>query len=148
MLARWGPSDGTRREVPIACLQVCKWIGNSPQVAKKHYLQTTEEHFERALQGGAKCGAQEAQMRRSRDTHQGARTRKVGWRTAPKSLESVMLCRVLRRLARICQKAKRKCMGIEPTYDAVYTPYNGFEDRGDHQICKHLHRPAYTNSSR
>lgn len=26
---------------------VCAWIGNSPQVAKKHYLQVTDEHLER-----------------------------------------------------------------------------------------------------
>ncbi len=29
---------------------VCKWIGNSPQVASKHYLQVTEEHFQKAVQ--------------------------------------------------------------------------------------------------
>ena len=29
---------------------VCKWIGNSQPVAAKHYLQLTDEHFERALQ--------------------------------------------------------------------------------------------------
>lgn len=44
---------------------VCKWIGNSPQVARKHYLQMTEAHFDRALQatneGGAKSGAHVAQ---------------------------------------------------------------------------------------
>ncbi len=40
---------------------VCKWIGNSPQVARKHYLQTTDEHFERAIKGGAESGAQVAQ---------------------------------------------------------------------------------------
>jgi len=28
---------------------VCKWIGNSTQVANKHYLQTTDEHFARAV---------------------------------------------------------------------------------------------------
>ncbi len=28
---------------------VCEWIGNSPQVAAKHYLQTTEDHFTRAI---------------------------------------------------------------------------------------------------
>ena len=28
---------------------VCKWIGNSEPVAKTHYLQTTDEHFERAV---------------------------------------------------------------------------------------------------
>ncbi|MCA9188301.1 MAG: site-specific integrase, partial [Planctomycetales bacterium] len=27
---------------------VCAWIGNSRDVAKKHYLQVTDEHFERA----------------------------------------------------------------------------------------------------
>lgn len=40
---------------------VCKWIGNSPQVARKHYLQTTEEHFERATKSGAESGAPVAQ---------------------------------------------------------------------------------------
>jgi len=27
---------------------VCEWIGNTPDVARKHYLQTTAEHFRRA----------------------------------------------------------------------------------------------------
>lgn len=27
---------------------VCKWLGNSPSVAARHYLQVTEEHFEMA----------------------------------------------------------------------------------------------------
>jgi hypothetical protein len=27
---------------------VCKWMGNSPQVAHKHYLKVTAEHFEQA----------------------------------------------------------------------------------------------------
>ena len=29
---------------------VCKWLGNSPRVARAHYLQTTEEHFEQAAE--------------------------------------------------------------------------------------------------
>ena len=29
---------------------VTKWLGNSPKVALKHYLQTTEEHFAKALE--------------------------------------------------------------------------------------------------
>ena len=29
---------------------VCSWIGNSPKVAAKHYLQITEDHFEKAVQ--------------------------------------------------------------------------------------------------
>jgi len=27
---------------------VCEWIGNSEEVARKHYLQVTEEHFQKA----------------------------------------------------------------------------------------------------
>ena len=30
---------------------VTKWIGNSQPVAAKHYLQLTDEHFERAVEG-------------------------------------------------------------------------------------------------
>jgi hypothetical protein len=29
---------------------VCKWLGNSPQVAQKHYLKVTDDHFELAAQ--------------------------------------------------------------------------------------------------
>lgn len=35
---------------------VCAWLGNSESVAKRHYLQVHDEHFERA----AKCAAQTA----------------------------------------------------------------------------------------
>ena len=41
---------------------VVAWLGNSEPVAKKHYLQVTEDHFARALNepkiGGAKRGEQ------------------------------------------------------------------------------------------
>ena len=39
---------------------VCTWLGNSPAVAHKHYLQTTDEHFEQAanpVQNEAQHGA-------------------------------------------------------------------------------------------
>ena len=29
---------------------VCGWIGNSPRVAAKHYLQVTEDHYGKAVQ--------------------------------------------------------------------------------------------------
>ena len=29
---------------------VCKWMGNSPKVAQRHYLQVTDSHFEKAVQ--------------------------------------------------------------------------------------------------
>lgn len=37
---------------------VCKWIGNSEAVARRHYLQVTDEHFERAAGGGVETTRQ------------------------------------------------------------------------------------------
>ncbi len=30
---------------------VTSWLGNSPEAARKHYLQVTEDHFRRATEG-------------------------------------------------------------------------------------------------
>lgn len=40
---------------PIHC--VCSWLGNTPTVALRHYLQVVETDFERAVGGAAKSGA-------------------------------------------------------------------------------------------
>jgi len=39
---------------------ICNWLGNSLAVAREHYLQVTDEHYELAIQGGAKSGAHAA----------------------------------------------------------------------------------------
>lgn len=36
---------------------VCKWLGNSVSVARKHYLQVTDEHFAQAIKNDAKSDA-------------------------------------------------------------------------------------------
>lgn len=41
---------------------VCAWIGNSRAVARKHYLQVTEEHFEQAAQNPAQYDAVEGSI--------------------------------------------------------------------------------------
>jgi len=63
---------------------VTAWLGNTPRIALKHYLQVTDADFERATQDGAKYGAHGAQntarmgrkIRRSTNTPPIARTRK------------------------------------------------------------------------
>ena len=40
----------TELEETFATHVVCKWMGNSPKVAQKHYLQVTDSHFEKAVQ--------------------------------------------------------------------------------------------------
>jgi len=37
---------------------VCKWMGNSPKVAQKHYLQVTDSHFEKAVQNPVQQAAE------------------------------------------------------------------------------------------
>jgi hypothetical protein len=40
---------------------VTAWLGNTPKIAMKHYLTVTENDYQSATQGGAKCGALGAQ---------------------------------------------------------------------------------------
>lgn len=40
---------------------VTKWIGHTSAVARKHYLQVTEDHFQRAAKRGTESGTQAAQ---------------------------------------------------------------------------------------
>ena len=40
---------------------VAKWLGHSPLVAAKHYLQTRDAHFEVAIRGMPRVGEAEAQ---------------------------------------------------------------------------------------
>lgn len=47
---------------------VCGWIGNSEAVARKHYLQTTDEHFERAIRVD-----DEAAQKAAQSAHAGTR---------------------------------------------------------------------------
>jgi hypothetical protein len=49
---------------------VCEWIGNSEVVARKHYLQVTDEHFDQATEkSGAESGAASSRPERP-DSHE------------------------------------------------------------------------------
>ena len=53
---------------------VCYWLGNSEKVAKAHYLQVTDEHFQRATrQGGAPAGARKELQRGAESTQRDAK---------------------------------------------------------------------------
>lgn len=58
---------------------VCRWIGNSQQVARKHYLQVTDEHYARAQQPASESGAKSdarATQNPAQQPHAGPRTDK------------------------------------------------------------------------
>ena len=52
---------------------VCAWIGNTKAIADKHYLQVTEDHFEKALQIPVQQGAE-----RQRKEAQAAQSNTIG----------------------------------------------------------------------
>ncbi len=41
---------------------VTSWLGNSPSVAMKHYLMTTDDHFNTAIRGDSKVAQNPAQQ--------------------------------------------------------------------------------------
>ena len=44
---------------------VCAWLGNTPDIARKHYLQITDEHFQRALEPAASNSPSNATVQRA-----------------------------------------------------------------------------------
>ena len=102
---------------------VTKWLGNTPSVALRHYVDPTEAAFDRALEwrptGGAKSGARAAQ----KAAQQG---------TASKGNELQNLSEVLEDCESmpfgscrnpLLHKDLRECIGIEPTGSVVHTPH-------------------------
>lgn len=116
---------------------VCKWIGNSPPVARKHYLQVTEDHFKRAIAGGAKCGAQVAQNE-AQQVHAGSRIQlPFGPQRPPRVPVRGREKRVP--VAR-CEEPRKVMAGVygNRTHpELVFESRNGFEARGGHQTSKH-----------
>ena len=72
---------------------VCDWLGNSEDIARKHYYQTTAEHFSQATRGAesgapsAQNAAQRAHATYSRNSHERSVT-PVGYATFANSCES------------------------------------------------------------
>lgn len=100
---------------------VTKWLGNTPSVALRHYVDPTETAFERALDwrpaGGAKSGALEAQNQAQQVAAENCReSQRI---TQPVDVQESM--RVSASPCEIMYKSSRECMGIEPTESFVQT---------------------------
>ena len=85
------------------------WIGNSVAVAVKHYLQVTDEHFEKAVQKAVQQSAALGRME-SQEQH--------GFTT-----ESAF-CEPERRYAKQCEKVKEGEMGDTGLELYPYSPRN------------------------
>ena len=84
---------------------VCAWIGNSKAVAREHYLQVTDEHFEQAAKistGNTKAAQNQAQQAHAQPC------------IAPHTVGESAKCDVKQDLATLCE-SKLGRVGIEPT---------------------------------
>ena len=93
---------------------VCDWLGNSEDIARKHYYQTTDAHFAAALasptESGAESGAQTAQnaAQRARAGNRGDSQK------AAQSLASAPFLRVAARRNSLLRKDLADGEGFEP----------------------------------
>jgi hypothetical protein len=100
---------------------VTKWLGNTPSVALRHYVDPTEVAFDRALEWrparGAKSGALGAQNQAQREAAV------IGGESQPETqaLDSSASPRVPAIHCDMTNIKERECMGIEPTESFVQT---------------------------
>ncbi len=85
---------------------VCAWLGNSEKVARKHYLQVTDNHFEQALQNPMHGALQNA-------VQQPAAIERNGAHEGDGESESLASCGVMRSVAPDCDSPQE--VGVTPT---------------------------------
>ena len=93
---------------------VCKWIGNSQPVAAKHYLQLTDEHFERAI-GGVQRDVSEAAQNAAQQSSETAGN--DSQRSRPERQQTPETSRVCEQIpdgAGGCDTGGMPCIGLEP----------------------------------
>lgn len=78
---------------------VCQWIGNSQPIAAEHYLQVTDEHFKRAVQGDAGT----ADRRAARALQQPTADKRTGLQPSQRKPRSAAACSSLHNDATLCE---------------------------------------------
>ncbi len=107
---------------------VTKWLGNTPSVAMRHYIDATESAFEKGQkwtppESGAKSGALAAQ-KAAQQVHAGDGGESQGsGENAEIPGASASCYDILPNPASNCQSIQRECIGIEPTGSVVHTPH-------------------------
>lgn len=106
---------------------VTKWLGNTPSVALRHYVDPTEAAFDRAVdwipggESGAKSGAVAAQNEAQRVLVGNGGESHDGSETAENPGPSAILSDSPPVPAGYCTNVQRECIGIEPTASVVHT---------------------------
>ncbi len=110
---------------------VTKWLGNTPSVALRHYVDPTETAFDtaqdwRPAKSGAKSGALNAEIAQKAAQQVPAETSTESQREKRNpmlSSGSATFCETQRQPAAIVHDCTRECMGIEPTGAVVHDPH-------------------------
>jgi len=84
---------------------VVAWLGNTQAVAAKHYLQVTDEHFQRASESGAQCGA--VKSANARNDSQGVQSANA----KPRKLRGIASACASRDLTQVLMAPR---LGLEP----------------------------------
>ena len=90
------------KEYPIHV--VTSWLGNTPRIALKHYLQVTDADFEQASQSGVESGARVAQ-KAAQQAHAGSR------RELPKTLQAPEVSRACAVSCELVQESAQRFSG-------------------------------------
>jgi integrase len=92
---------------------VTEWIGNTPDIATRHYLKTTEEHFRRAVEGRSANQEEKAAQNPAQQAAESARTTQQTQNGPPSKGEPLL------NLATLCDSAQDYTIpprGVEPRF--------------------------------
>ena len=112
---------------------VCKWIGNSQPVAAKHYLQVTDEHFERAISGDELIDAEAAHNAAQKAHETGGTPQKAARSRNAESAVSSRDCDDLPELSTACKTRRMPRRGLEPPRDINPTSTSSW------RVCQFRH---------
>ena len=111
--------SGLAQSFPLAV--VAKWLGNTPSVALRHYVDPTDAAFEQATHWTPRDAENDARATQN-PTRSAADGRRHEATPITESLEIVTSRRSLSRTDVQCPEVQRECMGIEPTGSLIQTP--------------------------
>ncbi len=102
---------------------VTKWLGNTPSVALKHYIDPTDTAYDQAAGWTPARGAESGAPRAQNPAQQAAAGNRGDLKTSAEVVAeqtvNAVPCDILRHSA----NRERECMGIEPTGSVVHTPH-------------------------
>jgi len=90
---------------------VCKWIGNTASIAARHYLQLTDEHFDRAVRDGQDEAAQNAAQQPAEQPCNGSQAEDA---PSTEALENATFCEMVPVASETCDMRETPRAGLEP----------------------------------